>query len=100
MDNNRLQQLLNRYFEDAITTADCKELLAYLDEGDPAIISAAVDQVLKVDGATVPFSPEQQARVYKQLIANIRERQSGAQERPVSRTSSTAWLRIAAMLVV
>src|SRR5690606_37962085 len=40
------------------------------------------------------------AHVYNQLMADIRKRQSIAQEPSVSRTSGSTWLHIAAMLVV
>lgn len=101
MDNNRLQQLLNQYVENTITRADCEELLTYFDEGDPSVISVAIDQVFKTGGATVSFAANQKENVYNRLLAHARERQSEMQgERSMPRARSLAWIRIAALLTV
>src|SRR5690606_17352850 len=101
MDNNRLQQLLKQYVENTITRADCEELLTYFDEGDPSVISVAIDQVFKSGGATVSFAANQKENVYNRLLAHARERQSEMQgERSMPRARSLAWIRIAALLTV
>lgn len=100
MDNNRLQKLLSRYFDNTITPTDCEALLAYLDEGDPVIISSAIDEVVKDERSAVPFTIDQQTRVYHRLIANIRRRQSDINPPSQPRTNTAVWLRVAAVLAI
>ena len=93
--------MLNRYFESTITRADCEELLTYLDEGDPSMISVAIDQVFKADGTAVSFTADQQESVYNRLLAHIQSRQSDMrEEQSPARVRNVVWLRIAAMLTI
>ena len=101
MDNNRLQKLLSRYFDNTITPTDCEALLAYLDEGDPVIISSAIDEVVKEEhSAAVPFTIDQQTRVYHRLIANIRKRQSDITPPSQPGMGTAVWLRLVAVLAI
>ena len=101
MDNGRLQQLLTQYFENTITRTDCEELLAYLDEGDPVILSAAIDQALQMNSSgAVPFGLDKKADVYNRLYAEIHERQTTTNQQLPSRTFNIVhWIKIAALLV-
>src|SRR5690606_5767780 len=76
-----------------------EELLAYLDEGDEAQISAALDQVLKQHKTSVTFTEDQQARVFNQILARTHD-QHGNGNKAISRRRKLTWLRIAAMVVV
>ncbi len=101
MDNSRLQQLLTQYFDNSITRTDCEELLNYLDEGNPSIISAAIDQALMKDKPEVLwFNPERQKYVYSKLISEIHERQAIATQQAAPRNrSAIPWMKVAALLV-
>src|SRR3546814_6852528 len=101
MDNGRLQHLLTQYFENTITRADCVELLAYLDEGDPVILSAAIDQALQMNSSgVVPFDLDKKADVYNRLYAEIHQRQTTTNQQLPSRTFNIVpWIKIAALLV-
>lgn len=43
MQPDRLKRLLTQYFNDSITSADCIELLKYLDSADPAELDGLID---------------------------------------------------------
>lgn len=101
MDSNRLQQLLTQYFESTIARADCEELLAYLDEGDPLTISETIDQVLKANPPeTLKFNRDRKTDVYNRLIAEIHQRQTKTdQQLPTRKLGIVPWIKVAALLV-
>lgn len=102
MDNNRLQQLLTRYFENTITRVDCEEMLAYLDEGDPLTISSAIDRVLEGNSSNnvLPVDFDKKEDVFNRLITEIHQSQAMTNEPfPSHKFSIVPWLKIAALLV-
>lgn len=101
MDKTRLQRLLTQYFENAITREDCEELLAYLDEGDPLVISEVIDEALQVGATqTLRFDREDKADVYSRLLSDINRRQITTDQQFTSRKFSIAsWVKVAALLV-
>ena len=100
MDNIRLQYLLTQYFDNTISRGDCDELLRYLDEGEPSIVSAAIDQVVKADKPTTIFYRERQKYVYGQLVSKIHQQQASMPEvKQLRRFHIAPWIKVAVLLV-
>ncbi|SEL39118.1 FecR family protein [Parapedobacter koreensis] len=101
MDNYCLQDLLTRYFDNDISRTDCERLLKYLDEGDPSVISAAIDEVLERKKTLPVFSRQRQVHTYNQLLAVIQQQQADMRRQTVSRPLSvflSPWVWAAAMV--
>src|SRR5690606_18530659 len=102
MDNNRLQQLLTRYFENTITKVECEEMLTYLDEGDLLTISSAIERALEgnCSNNVLPVDFDKKEDVFNRLITGIHQRQAMTNEPlPYHKFSFVPWLKIAALLV-
>lgn len=101
MDENKLHSLLNQYFSSTISREDCELLLKYVDDGEPSIVSDAIDRVLETDGPMVAFYADRKQYVYDRLATDIHQRQSTADQIvPLNRSNGLPWIRIAALLTV
>ncbi len=103
MDEPRLLLLLKQYFDNTITRDDCEELLKYLDEGKPTMISAAIDEVLKAEKTPPTFSTQQKETVYRELAKKMQQRETDIPQPSLSPRRPIAplrWIGIAASVML
>jgi transmembrane sensor len=87
MNNNRLKYLLQQYFDDTISRADCTELLNYLKE-NPAEIADLVDEKsLKLD-ADPEFDQMQARKVLDNIKTDPRFNQTPLAVKPKTKIVS------------
>jgi transmembrane sensor len=67
MNNDRLRILLEQYFNDAISSADCEELLNYLNSNPGEVLNTVDEELLHLNSA-----PEFTADRAKKVLANIK----------------------------
>src|SRR5690606_38044410 len=98
MDNNRLQQLLTLYFNNAIERKDCEEILQYLDEtvGNSGDIPPLVDEWLNRTPVKAPFRVDRREQVYEKLMADINRRSAVGP----AKVRRIRWAQVAAILIV
>jgi transmembrane sensor len=104
MNREKLKLLLYQYFNNTISTADCKELLAYLEHADPEDIDGIIDQQLFASEDGPEFRGIQAQRVLEHIKSDSRFIHPLTEERDdrqgMASLYHNRWLRIAALVLI
>jgi len=94
VNKDRLQILLEKYFNNTINSRDCGELLKYIEQADPELFSEMIDRLVrdKEDGPV--FKEIQANKVYDFIKSDPRFKVSP------HKLYHKGWFRIAAVLII
>ncbi|WP_295711120.1 FecR domain-containing protein [Mucilaginibacter sp.] len=101
MNNNRLKYLLQQYFDDTISRADCTELLNYLKENPAEIADLVDEELLKLD-ADPEFNQIQARKVLDNIKTDPRFNQAPLAVKPKTKIVSLfgSLAKVAAVIAV
>lgn len=94
MDKERLQNLLEEYFNNTIGNEDCDELLKYIEQTDPGLFSEMIDKLVQDNEEGPAFEGIQAEKVYENITSDKR-----FSRRPLNLYYKN-WFRIAAVVVI
>lgn len=97
MSEEKLYRLLEAYFNNSISSDDCKELLSYLNETDDDITSLAIDDVLSRFQYGEVYTTEQSKTVYSKILSDSRFKRRDS--RPILKLDY-GWLKYAAIFLI
>jgi len=104
MQQDRLKRLLSQYFNNSITSADCIELLKYLDSADPA----ELDSLVHIELSALENGPEFKGPQSQEVLDRIRvdgrfndvSEDRGADEPKVIKFYGRRFVQIAAAVLI
>ncbi|MET1055638.1 MAG: FecR domain-containing protein [Pedobacter sp.] len=99
MTKEKLRELLQQYFDNSISKADCKELLDYLDTDDLQEIAPLMDEILFLLPDTAELDQSESVAVYNAIRANHHLPQTDHILKS-SRGIANKWYYIAAMVLI
>ncbi len=101
MNKDKLERLLQQYFNNTITDTDCIELLDYLRNNDPDEIAKTIDERLLTLEEGPEFNRFQAKKVLERIKSDsrfIRQSEEPEDAKPVNRWYRS-WIRVAAILI-
>ncbi|MEZ2334245.1 FecR family protein [Mucilaginibacter sp. RCC_168] len=101
MNKDKLERLLQQYFNNTITDTDCIELLDYLRNNDPDEIAKTIDERLLMLEEGPEFNRFQAKKVLERIKSDsrfIRETEEPEDSESASKWYSN-WIRVAVILV-
>jgi len=106
MEKARLKRLLHQYFNNSITSADCIELLNYLNTSDPGEINQLIDTELSALDEGPGFKGQQSLDVLNRIKSDLRfngainTEEHGQVQPKVIKLYQKRWLQIAAAALI
>ncbi|MBB6112095.1 FecR family protein [Mucilaginibacter lappiensis] len=101
MNKDKLERLLQQYFNNTITDTDCIELLDYLRNNDPDEIAKTIDERLLTLEEGPEFNRFQAKKVLERIKSDSRFMRRGVEPedaKPVNKWYRS-WIRVAAILI-
>ncbi len=101
MNKDKLERLLQQYFNNTITDTDCIELLDYLRNNDPDEIAKTIDERLLTLEEGPEFNRFQAKKVLERIKSDsrfIRQNEEPEDAKPVNKWYRS-WIRVAALLI-
>lgn len=101
MNKDKLERLLQQYFNNTITDTDCIELLDYLRNNDPDEIAKTIDERLLTLEEGPEFNRFQAKKVLERIKSDsrfIRQSEEPEDAKPVNKWYRS-WIRVAAILI-
>jgi len=101
MNKDKLERLLQQYFNNTITDTDCIELLDYLRNNDPDEIAKTIDERLLLLEEGPEFNRFQAKKVLERIKSDARFINQAAEpegSKPVNKWYNS-WIRVAAILI-
>ena len=101
MNKDKLERLLQQYFNNTITDTDCIELLDYLRNNDPDEIAKAIDERLLALEEGPEFNRFQAKKILERIKSDARfinQTDEQDEDKPVSKWYNN-WIKVAAILI-